>query len=164
MQKTLLIIRHAKAKEIKIGQADFERKLSKKGIGHANTMANILEEIQVKPDKIYASPAQRTKMTAEIFAETLQHSLDNLVFKKDIYEASSNTLLDIVTNFDDHVQVAFIVGHNPGVTLLADDLTEAGVDFIPTCGMALITFEIDSWRMVSRGLGSLVWLKKPKMI
>ncbi len=164
MQKELLIIRHAKAKEMKVGQADFDRKLSKKGISHAHMMSQILTELSIIPDKIYSSPARRTTMTAEIFAENLNYPQDQLIFDKNIYEAGVSTLLEIVNQMDEAARLTCLVGHNPGLTLLADYLCDSGVEFIPTCGMAYLKFEVDSWQAVSQTTGNLIWLKTPKMI
>lgn len=164
MQRNLIIVRHAKAKEITTGQADFDRKLSKRGVSDAHLIGQMLKELAIQPDKIYASPSRRTTMTANILAEELAYPADELIFDHEIYEASSNTLLNIVNNFDDHIKVAFLIGHNPGLTLLADYLSNANIEFIPTSGMVNLVFEMESWKMVSKDLGSLVWFKSPKMI
>lgn len=163
MKKKLLIIRHAKAKEIKPGQADFDRKLSAKGISHAHLMANQLLELGIKADKMYVSPARRTVMTADIFAEVLSYTSDHFIFEKNIYEASFQTLLNIVNQFDEQAETAFIIGHNPGLTYLADYLCGGGIEFIPTTGIAYISFELEKWAWISEGTGNLLWLKTPKM-
>jgi phosphohistidine phosphatase len=164
MQKNLVIIRHAKAKEMKDEEADFDRELHKKGISHANMMGRLLKNLHLFPDKIYSSPALRTQMTAEIFAEVLGYEKGKLIFEQNIYEASTSILLEIVNNFDESAHTVFLVGHNPGLTLLADYLCSETVEFIPTTGMVYITFEVDTWKMLSKELGQLVWLKSPKEI
>jgi phosphohistidine phosphatase len=45
--------------------------------------------------------------------------------------------------------------------MLADYLTDADIIDIPTCGMAMIEFEVDAWKMISGGTGNLLWLKHP---
>jgi len=164
MSKHLLIIRHAKAKEQESGESDFERKLSKRGKEDAEEMAKELKKMNILPDKIFVSPAKRTAKTAEIMAEVLDYPMTNLDFKPEIYEASQHTLLKIINNFDDSIDLAFLVGHNPGLTLISDYLSIEEVDFLPTCGMAFFTFEADTWQMIGRNFGKLMWLKSPKEI
>jgi phosphohistidine phosphatase len=164
MPKHLWIIRHAKAKDIEFGEADFDRKLSKRGKEDAEEMANELKKKGILPDKIYVSPAKRTRKTAEIMAEVLNYSEDNLVEIAGIYEASQQTLLKIINSFDDDANQVLLIGHNPGLTLVADYLSDKDIDFLPTCGVAYIQFDFDSWQLVSRNTGKLQWLKSPKEI
>ena len=164
MQKSLYIIRHSKAKLIKSGQNDFDRKLSKKGIGHAQIMGDFLLKMGVEPDKFYVSPARRTKMTAETIAEMLKYDKENFIFENNIYEAGTKTLLDVVNNFDDQANTVFLIGHNPGLTMLADYLGDTEIGFMPTSGIVYLTFNIESWKHVSKGTGLFRWHKSPKML
>ena len=164
MQREILIIRHAKAEEIRYGQNDFDRALKKRGLRDSDKMGNLLLNRQLNPDLICSSPAKRTTMTAEIMADILGYDKDKILFKSEIYEAGLITLLNIVNSFPDDAQRIYMVGHNPGFTMLADYLGDQNIDFIPTCGIAYIRFELDSWTMVSKGLGQTVWLEIPKAI
>ncbi|MCU0445918.1 MAG: histidine phosphatase family protein [Microscillaceae bacterium] len=164
MPKHLWIIRHAKAKDNEAGEADFDRKLSKRGKEDAEEMALELKKIGIAPQKIYVSPAKRTRKTAEIMAEVLAYAENDLVEVSGVYEASQQTLLKIINNFDDAADRAFLIGHNPGLTLIADYLSDKDIDFLPTCGIAYIQFDFDSWQLVSRNTGKLQWLKSPKEI
>lgn len=164
MGKQLFIIRHSKAKEIKVAQRDFDRELSAKGIGHAHLMANQLVELGIGVQKMYVSPARRTVMTARIFSEVLSYPLADIIYDKRIYEASLQTLLSLVNTFDEASDTVFLIGHNPGLTYLADHLSYESVEFLPTTGIAYISFEVDEWALLSGGLGKLEWLKTPKML
>ena len=53
-------------------------------------------------------------------------------------------------------------GHNNGITDLAVYLTDADIFNIPTCGMVLITFPFDDWKMVSKNSGEVVFFDFPK--
>ncbi|NJL15573.1 MAG: hypothetical protein HC913_22905 [Microscillaceae bacterium] len=76
MSKQLCLIRHAKAKEIKPEQADFDRKLAKRGRADAEVMAQQLLSLSLKPDLLYCSPAERTRETVEIFAQVLGYATE----------------------------------------------------------------------------------------
>ncbi len=164
MSKDLFIIRHAKTEQASLGQADFERQLTERGHTDAQLMGKMLKELDIKPDKIYASPAVRTTQTAQILCQSLAISLETIIFEPSIYEASLKTLFELVSQFDEEVHCAFIVGHNPGLMLLADYLSSTSVDFMPTSGTLYLHFEIDTWQEVSAGLGQHKWFKTPKML
>ena len=69
--KRLYIVRHTQKDEAKLGQDDYDRELSEKGIEDAREMARRLSEQCIKTDLIVASPASRTRTTAEIYAQEL---------------------------------------------------------------------------------------------
>lgn len=164
MQRELLIIRHAKAEEIQSGQDDFDRALKKRGLRDSEKMAKLLFERQLNPDLICSSPAKRTTMTAEIMAEILGYDKEKISFEQDIYEAGLSTLLHITNQLPDEAKRIYMVGHNPGFTLLADYLGDERVDFIPTCGIVYLRFELETWTMLTQGLGHTVWVEIPKEI
>ncbi|GAB4407657.1 MAG: phosphohistidine phosphatase SixA [Microscillaceae bacterium] len=163
MSKQLCLIRHAKAKEIKPEQVDFDRKLAKRGRADAEAMAQQLLPLGLKPTLIYSSPAERTRETAEIFAQVLGYAPEKIVHVPEVYEANLQTLLEVVNKMSDEADTALLVGHNPGLTVLADYLSPTEVAFLPTTGMALFEFEVDSWSEISGSTGTLLWLKNPKM-
>lgn len=65
-KKQIILVRHAKALELsEFSGMDFDRPLSERGESSLKFVARYLRLIGVKPDKIVASPAIRTKQTAE---------------------------------------------------------------------------------------------------
>ncbi len=164
MSKYLFIIRHAKTEEIQAGQEDFDRKLRPRGHSDAKQMSEVLIDLGQKPDKIYCSPAMRTKQTAKIFCEELSFNLEEVTYEPSIYEASLRALLQVLADFDAASERVFLIGHNPGLCMLADFLTGANIYDLPTSGIICIRFEIDTWEEISKGLGHLEWLKTPKML
>jgi phosphohistidine phosphatase len=73
-------------------------------------------------DSMVTSPALRAKTTAAIFAKEL--GLESPRELQELYLASAATLLAAVQAFPKSVKSAMVVGHNPGLSLLADDLAE----------------------------------------
>src|SRR3972149_550177 len=63
------------------------------------------------------------------------------------------TILKIIQNIDDTKNDVMIFGHNPCFTHLANYLSDANVDNIPTCGVFCVEFDIKSWREVAEGKG-----------
>ncbi|MDN3588900.1 histidine phosphatase family protein [Pedobacter aquatilis] len=160
MAKQLLLVRHGKSDWGNLGLKDFDRPLNKRGKENAPEMAERLINRGFKFDLIVSSPAKRAKSTAKFFAEAYQ--VEEIQYEESIYEASSSTLLKVVNNLDDSANTVLMLGHNPGFTDLANELSDADIYNIPTAGMVLISFPFDSWQMVSKGTGDLVFFDYPK--
>ena len=71
--KTLYIMRHPEKSVSYIKEDNFDLKLSEVGIEQAHKMGETLKELNVHPDLIVASPAKRTRVTAEIISEYLNY-------------------------------------------------------------------------------------------
>jgi phosphohistidine phosphatase len=164
MAKTLIFMRHAKSDWSVPGQKDFDRTLNNRGLGDAPRMGRRLLEIGVKPDLVMSSPAIRAKTTAEYVSEQLGYNIDNILYEDEIYESSVRTLLKVVNNLDDKYNCVIIFGHNPTHTYLAEYLTKEVIGNIPTAGAVCISFEFDSWKLVSEGTGKMKWLEYPKQL
>jgi phosphohistidine phosphatase len=52
-------------------------------------------------------------------------------------------------------QNVLCVAHNPAISYLAESLTKAEIGDMPPCGLAIIKFNINSWKEVSQGSGEL---------
>ncbi len=66
-KKQIILVRHAHALEVdEFDGRDFDRPLSDKGREHATIMTRYLRLIGIRPDTVIASPALRTRETAEI--------------------------------------------------------------------------------------------------
>jgi phosphohistidine phosphatase len=156
--KKLLLIRHAKATH-ETGYVDFERPLKQSGMQDALFMANVLQKRSMIPEIIVTSPALRTLSTAQIFAEHLR--LPAADTDQKIYEASEQTLVKVINNLPNEHDFIGLVGHNPGISQILHYLTGQFRD-VPTCAMALISFDNDNWRSISSEDGHLSFYDSPK--
>lgn len=160
MAKQLLLVRHGKSDWGNLDLKDFDRPLNKRGKENAPEMAERLVQRGFKFDLIVSSPAKRAKSTAKFFAEAYQ--VDDIQYEESIYEANTTALLKVINGLDDSADTVIMFGHNPGFTDLANELSDADIYNIPTAGMVLMSFPFDSWKMVSRGTGELVFFDYPK--
>ncbi|AZI26213.1 histidine phosphatase family protein [Pedobacter sp. G11] len=160
MAKQLLLVRHGKSDWGNLDLKDFDRPLNKRGKENAPEMAERLVQRGFKFDLIVSSPAKRAKSTAKFFAEAYQ--VDDIQYEESIYEANTTALLKVINGLDDSAETVIMFGHNPGFTDLANELSDADIYNIPTAGMVLMSFPFDSWKMVSRGTGELVFFDYPK--
>ena len=160
--KHLLIIRHAKSDWGERGLEDFDRPLNERGQRNAPEMAKRLIQRNIIPELVVSSPALRAKSTAAYFAEIFGYGQDDIVEEPRIYEASASTLLQLINNWDNRYNSIALVGHNPGLTELAIKLSDFDDPNIPTCGVALLEFPFDDWRMISAGTGEVKMYDYPK--
>ncbi|MCX3263250.1 SixA phosphatase family protein [Pedobacter agri] len=160
MAKQLLLVRHGKSDWGNLDLKDFDRPLNKRGKENAPEMAERLVQRGFKFDLIVSSPAKRAKSTAKFFAEAYQ--VNDIQYEESIYEANTTALLKVINGLDDSSDTVIMFGHNPGFTDLANELSDADIYNIPTAGMVLMSFPFDSWKMVSRGTGELVFFDYPK--
>jgi len=160
MSKQLLLVRHGKSDWGNADLKDFDRPLNKRGKANAAEMAERLLSREFHFDLMVSSPAKRALTTAKYFAEA--YEVEQIQIEKDIYEANTTALLNVVNSLDDGAETVIMFGHNPGFTDFANELSNADIYNIPTAGMVLISFPFDSWKMVSRGTGQLVFFDYPK--
>ena len=70
--------------------------------------------------------------------------------------------LEKLTSISDHIQIVLLVGHNPGLEELLDELTGEYLS-MPTAALAHINLLIDSWSdLDDETKGQLVNLWRPK--
>ncbi|MEO8794970.1 MAG: histidine phosphatase family protein [Daejeonella sp.] len=160
--KKLLLIRHAKSDWNTPGQKDFDRSLNHRGEKNAPEMAKRAVKKGIIPQQIVSSTAKRAITTAGFFAEAFNIKKSEIRREASIYEANTTALLKVINNLDDKFEFIAVFGHNPGFTDLANVLSDADIYNIPTCGMVLIQFPFDSWKMVSAGTGEKLLFDYPK--
>lgn len=160
--KTLYLVRHAKSSWDFPELTDFERPLNKRGKRDAPFMGKLLNDKNVKPELIIASPALRAYNTARIIAGRLDYPLENIETSEVIYDASVRDLTDLIQNFDNKFNSVMLFGHNPGLTSLSNLLTDKHVGNIPTCAVVGIEFDIQSWKEVKPDTGKFLFIDKPK--
>jgi phosphohistidine phosphatase len=158
--KALLLLRHARAENINSHMRDFDRPLSRQGERAASLVGRFIENRGIQPDLVISSPAERARKTALIVITTASIKV-KLSTDGRIYEATSLRLLTVVKDIDEDVNVALLVGHNPGVEELQSRLTN-GARPMSTAALANVTLDVDKWCEVRENCGELLWLVTPK--
>ena len=170
--KTLLLFRHAKSGWDTPDMRDFDRTLTERGIAAAKRMGTFVRDSGVLPDLVLCSPARRTCQTFEHFQTT--SGCGAAVMVDDIYLASAETLLTLVTAQPDTVSRLMILGHNPGLEDLAALLVDPAASTpaviaclgagLATAALVDLDFATDQWRAVAAGSGRLKAVTKPKLL
>jgi len=161
MSKQLTLIRHANARSGTIGLADFDRTLDSVGVKEAQEMAFRLKNRKLIPKLMISSTAIRAISTARIFAGIWDKEHHSIIEKSTLYDSSIPALLSVVNSLDNHASSAAIFGHNPEISALAGYLTEEGLYTMPTCGIMVIDFEVESWNQISKALGTMLLFDYP---
>ncbi len=160
--KKLYLARHAKSSWKEPDLDDFDRPLNKRGKRDAPFIGQKLKEKNILPDMIISSPAKRAITTAKELASQMGFPKDNIVLDENIYEASGGELLSIIQQVNDKHESLMLVGHNPAFTSLHNYLADQYIDNIPTCSIAFIDLNVDSWKEVEPNTGTLVDFEYPK--
>lgn len=160
--KRLILIRHAKSSWSDPRAADFDRKLNKRGKRDAPFMAEKLAQRGVAADLIISSPAKRARKTAKHIASAIGYDPGNIMFKEDAYSFSATDVLPILQGVEDKYEVVFFVGHNYGLTDLAEQLTDVELLNIPTSGMVAMTCNIKRWTELRPACAQMEFFDYPK--
>src|SRR3954453_9630587 len=117
---TLVAVRHAKA-DRPPGVDDFERPLLRRGRNDAAAAGEWVRTTVGRPGLVVCSPARRAAETAE----GLLAAYDDrppIVYEERVYAASLGDLLRVVRGLDPDEDTIALVGHDPSMSALVDDL------------------------------------------
>ncbi|MGI9286529.1 MAG: SixA phosphatase family protein [Pseudomonadales bacterium] len=159
--KHLYLLRHAKSSWKEPQLEDIDRPLNARGKRACATMAPHI--LGVDFHHVYCSPAQRARSTIEGLVAT--QSPGEIVWQIEdaLYTFDADDILQFCHELDDHTASAVIVGHNPALTDLCNDLTRAGIDNIPTCGYVAMQLTVEHWCDLDSGCGTLQEFLYPKL-
>jgi phosphohistidine phosphatase len=149
--KHLLLLRHAKSCWKDLNLTDHDRPLNKRGNKSAPKMGEKLKNKDIRPELIITSTAIRALSTAEFLAQKINYSLANIHFNQNLYHASTQDMLNICSQCSDKISNLMLVGHNPGMTLFANQLLKYNDECfvnIPTAGLVTMSINIDSWTQI----------------
>ncbi len=115
-------------------------------------------------DRVISSSAARALETAELFTRELGLPWDEIEIDENFYHASEDEMLEIIQEQDDAIDGLMLFGHNPGMTYLVNDLSDQDIGNLPTCGVVVLQFEVESWSQVGEVEASTVEFDYPKRI
>jgi phosphohistidine phosphatase len=161
--KRLTLLRHAKSSWRDQGLPDSERPLSSRGERDAPAMGLRLKAHKARPSLILTSHAKRAKSTAKIIARVLGYPDEFLQVERSLYLAGPEQILAVVAAQDDRFEDVMVVGHNPGMTELANRLLpDLSLDNLPTSGVVAIDSDAERWREIGTAARRLAFYDYPK--
>ena len=164
--RRLVLLRHAKSSwEGEL--ADVARPLSARGRRDAAAAGHWLVTHVGTPDLVLCSTAVRTRQTWARVVEAEPDALGTVPvrFEQDIYEAWSDTLLDLLHALPAEVSTVVLVGHGPGLPDLAQRLNRVSGDGplgkYKTSGIAVFAV-FGSWDELGPGNAALTAYEAPR--
>lgn len=160
--KKLFLLRHAKSSWDDPTLSDFDRPLNRRGRSAAPAVGQYMAAEDLTPSLVLCSAAQRTRETMALLLPSFSDEMV-IQIERGLYEASAERLFARLRKIPDSVPSVLLIGHNPGLEELAQDLTSDGpAEAIaqlsakyPTAALAVIRFRIDAWSQLTTRSGTL---------
>lgn len=154
--KVLHLMRHAKSAWDEPGLSDRERRLNKRGRLAAPRMGAALSRL-LAPQVMAVSAARRAQLTLAGVCDgwpglaELEHQTS-----EDLYTFDSEDLQHWLRRQPDSFAELFIIGHNPALTDLVNELAPAaGLINLPTAGYVQLRLALDQWSKLMPGVGTV---------
>jgi len=87
---------------------------------------------------------------------------DEIQIEDALYHATEEELIDLIKEQDDYLDGLMLFGHNPGMTYLVNDLSDLDLDNLPTCGVVVLQFDVESWSEIGDGIALTAEIDYPK--
>jgi phosphohistidine phosphatase len=160
--RRITLLRHAKSDWSAPPKNDFDRPLNQRGENNGKLIGTRLKNNGVRPSLIISSDAVRAMATARLIARNIGYPIEFIQPDHNLYLASPASITDVLEREGENYNDVMVVGHNPGLTELANRLCNSQIDNIPTCGVFAVDIEIDSWAKLSNSQGTLNYFDYPK--
>jgi phosphohistidine phosphatase len=161
--KQLILLRHAKSSWDNGALGDVDRPLSDRGDRDAPRMGKRLKSRHARPGLVLASHATRAQRTAKLVTRALGVRADVIQTEEKLYLAAPASVLAVVARQDDAHHCLLVVGHNPGLTDLVNQLVpDLALDNLPTAGVVAIDLATTTWKDVAEAPAKLAYYDYPK--
>jgi phosphohistidine phosphatase len=160
--KTLHLIRHAKSCWDDPTLSDIDRPLNKRGIAACAHMAKPIRAAGCDFSHIFCSSAVRTQSTLDLLSQHLPQPLHWQVDAA-LYTFTADVLLDWLHRRDNHLDSLVIVGHNPALTDLCNQLSTSTLANIPTAGYVQLRSTCTHWNDLRDGTMELTGFLTPRL-
>ena len=146
--KQIFLLRHAKSDWSTLGQQDFERPLVKRGINDALLISQYIQDKKHSVDAVFCSSAVRTKETFDLCAHSFNFSIEKATYLDELYFGSVDKAIKLIKGLNNNLSSVLLVGHNPTMHILLEEITGKTIDSFSTCALAQIYIE-NSWKDLS---------------
>jgi len=118
---------------------------------------------KARPSLILSSPAVRAHSTAKAIAASLKYPSEFLQLEDEIYLATPEELIELLLRQRDDFSDLMVVGHNPGLTDLANELLpDLKLENLPTGGVVAVDFDTEEWSQIREKPARLAYYDYPK--
>jgi phosphohistidine phosphatase len=144
-QRTLVLLRHAKAEPPDNYPEDFDRPLSRRGRADAEAAGKWLVKAGLVPDQVLCSAAVRTRETWQCVSAAVGEV--PVTYEQSLYLSNAVEALELIQQTAASVGTLLVIGHNPTMSVLSALLDRDGGisgDGLHTSGLAVHRFD-DTW-------------------
>ncbi|MCQ0112639.1 SixA phosphatase family protein [Zhouia amylolytica] len=157
--KKLVLMRHGKS-SWEYDVEDIERPLKKRGMKDTQRVANQYVKLEGLPQHIFSSPANRALSTCKLFMETADVPKKKLTVVDKLYDFGGNSVISYIKSLDKSLDHIMIFGHNHAFTSIANIFGNRFIDNLPTAGLVVLKFDVDSWKDIDKGTTELLIIPK----
>lgn len=169
--RRLILLRHGKAERSEPGMPDADRVLIERGRKDAARIGAYMASHALVPDRVVTSPAARTRETWKSAATAFRPE-PGAIMSEQLYDATPHAIFAVIKDTPPAVHTLLVVGHNPSLHEVAQMLIATGDiearerlgEKLPTCGLVIIDFAIDSWGKLHPQSGRLERFVSPKTL
>ena len=133
------MLRHAKSSWDDLTLKDFDRPLNYRGRNDAKKIGNRLLNLDLIPELIISSSSLRTKQTVEILKSVTVANITTK-FTQDLYHANPEVLKEHFLKYYKDYKIVMLVGHNPGIYYLFEQLSNVSIVNYPTCSFSVFKY------------------------
>jgi phosphohistidine phosphatase len=160
--KSLYFIRHAKSSWDFTELSDEKRPLIEKGIKRTKRIGNYLIANNIHADVIISSHACRALDTAKIIAKKIGYPENKIIIDSKIYGSGIDRLFTIIFGISNEFDTAFLFGHNPTFTNIANYFLDEKIENLPTSGLFCIQFDTNEWNTIINAPKLKNYIIRPK--
>ena len=160
--KTLYVLRHGQAVPETELVSDHERELTARGRADVARVAAALGERARFPSLVLSSSATRARSTAELCMAAWPAGVE-LAVDAELYLAGPGSYLEALAARARDQRAVMVVGHNPGLEVLIQVLTERS-EHLATASLVELELSIVAWAELSgagQGCGRLLHTFRP---
>jgi len=163
---SLTLVRHAKSSWDSGANDDHSRPLNPRGQRDAPIIAKALIDRGVAPDRCLVSTATRTRETADAFIRQGLINENCVQYEQALYLASPDHILDVLqSDFlsqKEPPKRLLVIAHNPGLEVLAANLSAFKTGPMPTAAVAHFAIQADDFAVMNTTTAKLEFFISPK--
>lgn len=148
--KQLFLIRHAKSSS-DITVNDIDRPINSRGLNDSNLVSLYVKDLLPEKKMIWCSIAKRASQTAVIYSKNKLFSVDEIIYKDDLYTFNELCLEQIIKSCPNNYSSLVVFGHNEAITNFVNTFGNIFVENISTSAFVNIIFESPTWNAIKNG-------------
>lgn len=154
--RTVALLRHAETIPESVVRHKGDCPLDVVGWKQVDRLRQVYEDFWLSVDGVVCSDRKRALQTWQALKSALRPHI-SMIQDERLLTATEEDLLDIIRWTPDWIKTLLIIGHNPGLTRLAQSASpQEAILPLGTCNLAVLRGEIDSWQEVEEGIFCLL--------